>query len=110
MQLKSLEGMRFHYSYNDRKEVYGARKEKRSRSAAVFGVLVEKDSWRRLLLDFADEAADLDAMALYIFASKGNQCNIKMIFSSFFTPDKRMFIWVHKLPSFVYLYHNNNEH
>ena len=83
----------------------GRRRE--AEAAAVFGVLVEKDSWRRLLLDFADEAANLDAMALYIFASKGNQCDIKMIFSrSFFTPDKRIFIWVHKLPSFVYLYHD----
>ena len=43
-----------------------ARKEKRSGSAAVFGILVEKDSWQTLLLDFTDEVADLDAMALYI--------------------------------------------
>lgn len=59
------------------KKFCGARKEKRSRSAAVFGILVEKDSWQRLLLNFTDEAADFDAMALYILASKGNQCDIK---------------------------------
>ena len=85
--------MRSHYSYYDRKEVYGARKEKRSESA-VFGILVEKDSWRRLLLDFTDEAVDSDAMVLYIFASKGNQCGFKMILSSsFFTPDKKNLQW-----------------
>ena len=111
MQLKSLEGMRLHYSYNDRKEVYGARKEKRSGSTYCLAYLLRKTFGEGFYLTLQMKLPTYTQWHFIYLLLKGISVTLKMIFSrSFFTPDKRIFTWVHKLPSFVYFYHDNNEH